>query len=109
MSCDADGVVKTWDTKMVREKCSIDAGPHAANCAVFDRSGEVIVVASDDTTVKVYTVADAEAAIEAGETCAPAGILRGHSAAVESVAFDPSGKTLVTAGSDCAVKLWSAN
>ena len=111
VSCDADGIVKTWDTKMVREKCSIDAGPHAANSVVFDRSGEVIVVASDDTTVKLYSHADAVAATESGASSSlePISVLRGHNAAVETVAFDPSGKILVSAGSDRAIKLWKTN
>ena len=34
--------------------------------------------------------------------------LRGHSMGVAGVAFDPSGSTLVTAGEDGEVRLWSS-
>ena len=39
-SCDADGLVKLWDVRMVSEYLQIDSGRHPANSASFDRSGK---------------------------------------------------------------------
>ena len=45
MSTDADGGVRVWDVRMVQGRLELDAGPMAANCAKFDRSGKRLVVA----------------------------------------------------------------
>lgn len=34
--------------------------------------------------------------------------LRGHEDAVQSVAFDPSDKAIISASSDCTFRLWSS-
>ena len=56
-SCDADGVVKVWDVRMVAERNSLSAGQHPLNCVKFDRSGAVLAAASDDGTIKVLLLA----------------------------------------------------
>lgn len=38
-SCDADGIVKIWDIKMVRELMTFDIGDLPANASIFDKSG----------------------------------------------------------------------
>lgn len=104
-SCDADGVVKLWDVRMVEERLSINAGDHPVNKVSLDRSGKVIACASDDHTVKLFsTEADDEAGKEAGAALAT---LRGHNDAVQSVLFDPSGRSLVSAGSDNTFRIWA--
>lgn len=52
-SCDADGVVKLWDTRMVAELGTINAGPHPVNCVCLDRSATRLAAASNDGTIKV--------------------------------------------------------
>lgn len=49
---DADGVVKLWDVRMVTERLTINVGPHPANKATFDPSGEVLAIASEDGSIK---------------------------------------------------------
>jgi WD40 repeat protein len=56
MSCDADGVVKLWDLRLVCERATINCGPYPANKACFDHTGKFIYVASDDGTVKAYAL-----------------------------------------------------
>ena len=52
-SCDADGVIKLWDVRMVAGMASIDVGPHSANKVSLDRSGKVLAVACDDAAVRI--------------------------------------------------------
>ena len=44
-SCDADGIVKLWDVRVVSEFLQIDTGRHPANASNFDRSGKVLAIA----------------------------------------------------------------
>jgi WD40 repeat protein len=75
----------------------MDAGPHPANKVDFDRSGTRLAVASDDATVKLF------------DTTTQTHIkdLNGHEDAVQAVLFDPMGKFLVSASSDCTFRIWS--
>lgn len=52
-SCDADGVVKLWDARMVAEIGTMEAGQHPLNSVCFDRSATRMAAASNDGTVKV--------------------------------------------------------
>jgi len=54
VSGDADGIVRVWDIKMVREMMSFDCGKHAANSVVYDNSSNFIVVGSDDGKIRLY-------------------------------------------------------
>ena len=82
---------------MVKEICSFDSGLNSANCAVFDRSGVNVYVASEDTTIKVYNMTTQE---REGE-------LKGHEDAVLDLIWDNSKDGyLISAGSDCSFRLW---
>lgn len=52
-SCDADGVVKMWDARMVAEIGTMEAGQHPLNSLCLDRSATRLAAASNDGTVKV--------------------------------------------------------
>ena len=95
-SCDSDGVVKIWDAKMVRERTQFDTGQLPANSAIFDKSGTVLIVASEDANIYVYNV----------ETRENIHTLRGHEQGVQDILFDPSGKVLVSASSDATFRVW---
>lgn len=53
MSGDADGIVKIWDVKMVREIGNYDCGKHAANNVIWDNSGLYVVVGGDDGKIRL--------------------------------------------------------
>lgn len=96
-SCDSDGVTRTWDIRMVKEVQQYDSGLNSANCAVFDRSGTFLYVASDDTTIKVFNVNTGE---REGE-------LKGHEDAVLDLCWDnQKDGFLISSGSDCSFRMW---
>ena len=63
----------------------------------LDRSGTVLVVASEDHSVKVFDANDGSFL----------STLDGHEEAVQAVAFDATGGMLVTSGSDNTFRIWS--
>eukprot|EP00501_MAST-03F_sp_TOSAG23-6_P000280 GSMAST32.ASY1.ANO1.286.1 assembled CDS len=91
------GIVKFWDIRTIQQIGEMDAGPHPANKVDFDRSGEILAVASDDATIKIFETKTLKYVKE----------LQGHEDAVQAVLFDPTGKFLVSAGSDCTFRIWS--
>lgn len=52
-SCDADGVVKMWDARMVAEIGTMEAGQHPLNSLSLDRSATRMAAASNDGVIKV--------------------------------------------------------
>ncbi|TFK13518.1 proteasome subunit beta type-2 [Platysternon megacephalum] len=95
-SCDSYGVMKFWDVRRVTPMVSIDAGPHPGNQVVFDPSGHVVALASNDGTVKTL-------ALNSGQLSS----LAGHEDEVQSVVFDHKAEHLLSGGSDGTVRLWS--
>ena len=65
----------------------------------FDRSGTVLVVASDDGTVKCCDASQKDS-IQLVHT------LEGHEGAVQSVLFDPQSRYIVSGGSDKSFRIW---
>lgn len=82
---------------MVRELNMFDSGLASANQAKFDRSGQYVLVASEDTTVKVFNLLTKEKESE----------LKGHEDAVLDLCFDNSKEGyLITSSSDCSFRVW---
>jgi len=98
VSSDADGVVKLWDIRMVHERLHINTGEHAVNQAKFDPSGAMLAVATDEGVVKVFNCE------EEGKV---AGVLRGHTDAVQAISFDADGTYMLSASSDASFRMWS--
>lgn len=97
VSSDSDGITKVWDVRMVKEVHQFDSGMTSANCAVFDRSGTNLYVASEDSTIKVFNTVTGEKDNE----------LKGHEDAVLELCWDNSPEAyLISAGSDCSFRLW---
>ena len=82
---------------MVQELQTMSGGLHPLNAVAFDRSGESLAAASDDGEIKVFEVASGQHVTS----------LKGHEECVQSVAFDPMGKFLVSAGSDKTFRVWN--
>jgi len=78
VSSDCDGITKLWDLRMIKEIGSFDSGLNSANCAIYDRSGTFVYVASEDSTIKVFNTVTGE---KDGE-------LKGHEDAVLDLAWD---------------------
>lgn len=53
VSCDAEGVIKLWDLKMMKLRGEVNCGPHALNGICLDPSGEIGIAASDDCGIYV--------------------------------------------------------
>ncbi len=87
---------QVWDMRMVAELLTLQAGKHPANKCAFDRSGNVLAVASDDGRVRCFSSANGELVAE----------MTGHDDAVQAVAFDPAGQFMVTCGSDHTFRFW---
>jgi WD40 repeat protein len=97
VSSDCDGITKLWDVRMGKESGSFDSGLNSANCAVYDRSGTYVYVASEDTTIKVFNIATGEKESE----------LKGHEDAVLDLTWDNQRDGyLISSGSDCSFRLW---
>jgi len=95
-SCDSDGVVKLWDVKMVRERTQFDSGQLPANVSIFDKSGSILVVGSEDGSAYAINTDNGDVV----QT------LRGHEQGVQDLVFDPNGRFLVSAGADATFRIW---
>uniref|UniRef100_A0A3Q0S091 Uncharacterized protein n=1 Tax=Amphilophus citrinellus TaxID=61819 RepID=A0A3Q0S091_AMPCI len=96
-SCDCRGVINLWDIrKPATPMAAVDTGPRGANQVAFSQSGKMLVVASSDGSVKLVEV-------DSGTVSS----LEGCGDSVESVTFDHKGETVVSAGSDGRVNIWS--
>ena len=82
---------------MVKEQIQFDNGLHSANAAIFDKSGSNVFIASEDNSIRVFSLVTGQ---KEGE-------LKGHEDAVLDLTWD-SGKEgyLVSAGSDCSFRIW---
>ena len=84
-------------TETVAKKAHADLCSDYVRSVAFSPDGKTVAAsASDDNTVKVWSVADGQ--------CQQT--LEGHSGAVASVSFSPDGKTLASAG-DKTVRIFN--
>ena len=84
---------------MAAERATLEAGEVPANAVSFDHSGSILVAASEDSSLKVYDVAQ----------MLPLGSLRGHEDAVQATAFDCESKYLVSGAADSSFRVWGAS
>jgi WD40 repeat protein/energy-coupling factor transporter ATP-binding protein EcfA2 len=68
----------------------------AVTSVSFSRDGKTIASASEDKTVKLWSIKGRELHT-----------LKGHSGSVTSVSFSPNGKTIASASSDGTIILWN--
>ncbi|RNF05494.1 pf20-like protein [Trypanosoma rangeli] len=95
-SCDADGVVVLWDIRRMEQQLTVACGPYAANHVASDVTGTYLVVASDDTTMKIIDISNSSV-----------GELAGHEDGVQCAMFDPSTNNFIVSGcSDGTIGYW---
>ena len=85
---------KLWD-KYGNELVEYTGHSDLLNSAFFSTDGQMVITASNDNNVRVYTLS--------GDLIK---ILKGHSGNVYSARFAPDGQTIVTVGSDKTVRTW---
>ena len=74
-------------------------------CAAFSKNMDFVVTGSEDSFAKLWQLAPKQGA--AGQFTADVVLeLRGHTASITSVAFDPQGSRVLTGSEDYFVKLW---
>ena len=56
VSCDADGVVKVWDIRMISEIGSINLGTYAINKLAIDQAGKTVLTACDNGMLKAINL-----------------------------------------------------
>ncbi len=96
-----DNVITTWDTATMK-RISTVAGPHLSGPdarGALSPNGHTFAYGLADGTVHFFDVAT-------GKTTTGQG---GHSAEVESLAFSPDSRLLVSTGDDRTVIVWDAN
>ncbi|XP_070707132.1 sperm-associated antigen 16 protein [Pempheris klunzingeri] len=96
-SCDSRGIINLWDIRKPKlAMAMVDTGPLAANQVAFSPSGKNLAVASSDGVLRVVEV----------NSCTVSS-LSGHISGVQSVTFDHKGETVMSAGSDGVINIWS--
>jgi len=96
ISCDSFGSVKMWDVRSLAQMVEYNVGPHSANSITIDSTSHLIAVASDDSSIKMIDVSSNTI-----------NNLAGHDGPCNSVQFDLPGSYLVSAGSDCSLRIWN--
>jgi WD40 repeat protein/class 3 adenylate cyclase len=91
-----DGTVHLWDTRG-RELATIQAATATITAIDFDRSGERIVTASIDGSVKVSNVQTGEAVIT----------LPGHDVDATDAAFSPDERYVLSTSIDETARVWA--
>jgi len=81
---------------MVNERLHIPCGQAAVNQAIFDPSGKILAIASDDGSIKLHNT----------ETDKKVGELKGHSDAVLDMVFDKDAGYLMSASADTTFRMW---
>ena len=86
-----------WDVRTVKQELQFDSGLNSANVSLFDKSGSFVYVGSEDSTIKVFSMATGE---KEGE-------LKGHEDAVLDLCWDNEKEGyLLSGGADNSFRMW---
>mmetsp|Transcript_10407 Transcript_10407/g.26694 ORF Transcript_10407/g.26694 Transcript_10407/m.26694 type:complete len:624 (+) Transcript_10407:85-1956(+) len=99
-SVDAAGCLKLWEMKTHGCVATVNVGSEAApaNRCIFDPTGTVLAVGSEDSVIRLYSAVDPGA----GPLCE----LAAHTDAVQGLAFNSKSGHLYSGSADGTVRTW---
>jgi WD40 repeat protein len=97
-SDEAGRQVTLWDTRKWQSVAVLSAHQDLVTALDFDPRGRLLASASDDMTIRVWSL----------EPPAEALCLEGHVDAITGLAFSPDGRLLASTGLDGTLRLWDA-
>ena len=105
-TCDSDGIVKIWDIRTIKEKLSIDVNKLRRSCndTLFDQSGQRIITANDDNTIKIFNNITNELN---NQECKLLQTLNGHNDSINCLIFSHNSNSLLSSSNDATVRVWS--
>lgn len=98
-----DGTVRVWniaDPAKPDRVAQVRPGSGTAYITRFSPDGKTLATSSDDGSLTLYSVGADDDPLGAPT------VLRGHTGALRSLAFDSTGSLLATGGDDQTVRLW---
>jgi WD40 repeat protein len=100
-ACAADGTVRLWNTKTMREADRLEGHTGLVTYMAFSPDGRTLATASEDRTLRLWNVG----------TAPPPDVVDAHRAdgGLAGLAFSPDGRLLATIGRSGTVRLWSAS
>ncbi|MCJ1404962.1 hypothetical protein MMC11_008188 [Xylographa trunciseda] len=116
-SCSADTTVRLWNTETVESiTAPLKGHEDTVNAVTFSPAGNLIASCSADATIRLWSTNDLAGGTAGGTTSGMASstigdiacdLVRGqHAQGVNSVAFSPHGKLLVSLSDDHTVRFW---
>jgi WD40 repeat protein len=103
------GELKVWNVAQRSAKQTIQGHAKQVRALAFSPDGKLLASTSDDSTVKLWDVADGEAKLRQvvydSRAIPPGHRMHGHDS-VASVAFSPEGKLLAWGDDQYAIALW---
>jgi len=103
-----DRMILIWDLDAGESEVAYLGHQEWVNAVSFSPDGKKLASGSEDGEVRIWEVPTRGPQGEPVAINRPLQTLKGHTAAVNSIAFNADGKLLVSGSSDASMKLWDA-